>query len=80
MRRCVCVCLTSHVEISRGGVSRPCAVHGHALVLALIRFLAVFDLQRSCKEMDITSRSGSTLCVCVCVCVHATHTDMESGT
>ncbi len=42
--------LTSDVEVGRSGVACSCAVHCHTLILALVRFLAVLDLQRPCKH------------------------------
>lgn len=42
--------LTSDVEVGRSGVACSCAVHCHTLILALVRLLAVFDLQRPCKH------------------------------
>lgn len=42
--------LTSDVEVGRSGVACSCAVHCHTLVLALVRLLAVLDLQRPCKH------------------------------
>lgn len=49
----LCVCAgsrpTSHVEVGGGRVAHALGVGGHALVLPLVRLLAVLDLQRSCK-------------------------------
>lgn len=39
--------LTSNVKVSRGRVASPGAVDCHALVLALVRLLAVLNLKRS---------------------------------
>lgn len=39
--------LTSHVEIGGGWVARPSAVRSYTFVLALVWFLAVFNLQSS---------------------------------
>lgn len=39
--------LTSNIKVSRGRVASPGAVDCHALVLALVRLLAVLNLQRS---------------------------------
>lgn len=39
---------TSHVKVSRWRVAHACAVGRHTLVFALVRLLAVLDLQRSC--------------------------------
>lgn len=36
--------LTSDVKVGRSRVPRSCAVHRHALILALVGFLAVLDL------------------------------------
>lgn len=58
---CVCVCVsvcfcvlpscpTSDVQVCRRGVAHALRVGGHALVLPLVRLLAVLDLQRSCKR------------------------------
>lgn len=53
--------LTSHVEIGGGRVARPSAVRSYTFVLALVWFLAVFNLQSSWREREEKNKGKSHL-------------------
>lgn len=53
--------LTSHIEIGGGRVARPGAVRSHTFVLALVWFLAVFNLQSSWREREEKYKGKSHL-------------------
>lgn len=50
---------TSHIKVCWGGIAHALGVVCHALVLPLVRLLAVFDLQCSCRW----TREGSLVFV-----------------
>ena len=58
------IIFTSDVELSRVGVFRSYGVLGHALVLALVRLLALLDVEGSWMELNaIISTSQAASCL-----------------